>query len=132
DVAGKGVPAALLMAKLSSDVRYCLLSEPELTKAINKLNDLVYQSAGQMDRFITLAGVVLDAAEHTVTIVNAGHVMPMLYRASTGTVEDAMPKSAGGMPMGIMDGQSYEAHRLTLAPGDSLLLCSDGVTDAVS
>jgi serine phosphatase RsbU (regulator of sigma subunit)/pSer/pThr/pTyr-binding forkhead associated (FHA) protein len=132
DVAGKGVAAALLMAKLSSDVRYCLLSEGELTKAIAKLNDLVYLSAGQMDRFITLAGAVLDATNHEVTLVNAGHVMPMLFRSSSGTLEDAMPKEAGGLPMGIMDGQTYEAHRLRLAPGDSLMLFSDGVTDAVS
>jgi serine phosphatase RsbU (regulator of sigma subunit)/pSer/pThr/pTyr-binding forkhead associated (FHA) protein len=132
DVAGKGVAAALLMAKLSSDIRYCLLSEAELTKAIDKLNDLVYQSAGQMDRFITLAGAVLDAAGHTVTLVNAGHVVPLLYRGATGAVEPAMPKETGGLPLGIMDGQSYEAHRLPLAPGDCLLLFSDGVTDAVS
>ena len=92
DVAGKGVAAALLMAKLSSDVRYCLLTEPELTKAVSKLNDLVYLSAGQMDRFITLAGAVLDAGEHVVSMVNAGHVMPMLYRAATGVLEDAMPQ----------------------------------------
>jgi serine phosphatase RsbU (regulator of sigma subunit) len=132
DVAGKGVAAALLMAKLSSDIRYCLLSEVELTRAVAKLNDLVYQSAGQMDRFITLGATVLDAADHSVTLVNAGHVMPLLYRQATKTIEDAMPKEAGGLPMGIMDGQVYEAHRLSLAPGDCLLLFSDGVTDAVS
>jgi serine phosphatase RsbU (regulator of sigma subunit)/pSer/pThr/pTyr-binding forkhead associated (FHA) protein len=132
DVAGKGVAAALLMAKLSSDLRYCLLSEAELTKGIDKLNDLVYQSAGQMDRFITLAGAILDTADNSVTLVNAGHVMPLLYRGAKGTLDDAMPKETGGLPMGIMDGQSYGAHRLTLAPGDCLMLFSDGVTDAVS
>jgi serine phosphatase RsbU (regulator of sigma subunit)/pSer/pThr/pTyr-binding forkhead associated (FHA) protein len=132
DVAGKGVAAALLMAKLSSDVRYCLLSEPDLPKAIAKLNDLVYQSAGQMDRFITLAGGVLDGIDHMVTIVNAGHVMPLLYRGATSSLEDAMPKETGGLPMGIVDGQTYDAHRLPLAPGDCLLLFSDGVPDAVS
>ncbi len=132
DVAGKGVAAALLMAKLSSDVRFCLLSEADLPHAIGKLNDLVYQSAGQMDRFITLAGAVLDASTHTVTLVNAGHVMPMLYCGATGKLADAMPKEAGGLPMGIMDGQTYEAQRISLAPGDCLLLFSDGVTDAVS
>jgi sigma-B regulation protein RsbU (phosphoserine phosphatase) len=132
DVAGKGVAAALLMAKLSSDVRYCLLSEAELPKAINKLNDLVYLSAGKMDRFITLAGAVLDSTTNVVTIVNAGHVMPMIYRASTGALDDAMPKEAGGLPLGIMDGQSYEAYPVPVTPGDCLLLFSDGVPDAAS
>jgi len=132
DVAGKGVAAALLMAKLSSDVRFCLLTETELTKAINKLNDLVYLSAGKMDRFITLAGAILDSTNHVVTIVNAGHVMPMMYRASTGVLEDAMPKEAGGLPMGIMDGGTYESYQMSPQPGDCLLLFSDGVTDAVN
>jgi sigma-B regulation protein RsbU (phosphoserine phosphatase) len=96
------------------------------------LNDLVYLSAGQMDRFITLAGALLDATSHVVTLVNAGHVMPMLFRGATGAIEDAMPKETGGLPMGIMDGQTYDAHQVPLGPGDCLLLFSDGVPDAVS
>ncbi len=132
DVAGKGVAAALLMAKLSSDVRYCLLSEADLTTALAKLNDMVYLSAGQMDRFITLAGAVLDAGEHIISLVNAGQVMPMLFRTATGVLEDAMPKESGGLPMGIMDSQTYEAHRIPMVPGDCLVMFSDGVEDAVS
>jgi serine phosphatase RsbU (regulator of sigma subunit)/pSer/pThr/pTyr-binding forkhead associated (FHA) protein len=130
DVAGKGVAAALLMAKLSSDVRFCLLKEPELTRAINMLNDLVYQSAGKMDRFITLAGAILDSTRHDVAIVNAGHVMPMIYRAATGALEDAMPKEAGGLPLGIMEGTTYDSYTVAMVPGDTLLLFSDGVPDA--
>jgi serine phosphatase RsbU (regulator of sigma subunit)/pSer/pThr/pTyr-binding forkhead associated (FHA) protein len=132
DVAGKGVAAALVMAKLSSDVRYCLLSEADLPHAINKLNDLVYQSAGRMDRFITMAGAVLDWSSNVVTVVNAGHVTPMLYRAGDGSLGDAMPKEAAGLPLGIMDGQSYEAYPIPVAPGDCLLIFSDGVQDAAS
>ncbi len=130
DVAGKGVAAALLMAKLSSDVRFCLVAEPDLIKAVNKLNELVYQSAGKMDRFITLAGAVLDSNKHAVTIVNAGHQMPMVYRGATGELEDAMPKEAGGLPLGIMDGTTYDSFELPIVPGDTLLLFSDGVPDA--
>jgi sigma-B regulation protein RsbU (phosphoserine phosphatase) len=58
--------------------------------------------------------------------------MPMIYRAATGTLEDALPKAAGGLPMGIMEGQTYEATPVPLAPGECLLLFSDGVTDAVN
>ncbi|HEX5273448.1 MAG TPA: SpoIIE family protein phosphatase [Gemmataceae bacterium] len=130
DVAGKGVAAALLMAKLSSDFRFCLVAEPDLINAINKLNDLVYLSAGKMDRFITLAGAVLDSGKHLVTIVNAGHAMPMVYRGASGALEDAMPKEAGGLPLGIMDGTTYEAYALPMVPGDTLVLFSDGVPDA--
>ncbi len=130
DVAGKGVAAALLMAKFSSDVRFCLLSEQDLSAAVAALNELVCQSAGQMDRFITLAAAVLDAAAHTVTLVNAGHMTPLLFRAATGKVEDAMPNKAAGLPMGILEGQTYETCSVRLEPGDSLFLFSDGVTDA--
>src|SRR5436190_2740181 len=78
DVAGKGVPAALLMAKLSSDARFCLLTEAELHHAIAKLNDLLYQFTSEMDRFVTLAAAVLDSERHTVTLLSAGHPSPLL------------------------------------------------------
>lgn len=130
DVAGKGVAAALLMAKLSSDVRFCLVSEGELTAAIGRLNDLVCESAGKMDRFITFAAAVLDATTNTVSLVNAGHLLPLVYRAATGTIEDAMPKKTVGLALGVLEGQVYDAVEVTLNPGDSLLIFSDGVPDA--
>src|SRR6266700_2709654 len=80
DVAGKGVPAALLMAKLSSDARFALLKESEPARAISVLNDLLYPNTSQMDRFVTLAAALLDPATHQVTLVNAGHPSPLLIR----------------------------------------------------
>src|SRR5262249_27844647 len=65
DVAGKGVPAALLMAKLSSDARFCMLTEPRAAAAISRLNASFHQ-AGLTERFVTLAVAVLDPATHTV------------------------------------------------------------------
>jgi serine phosphatase RsbU (regulator of sigma subunit) len=131
DVAGKGVPAALLMAKLSSDTRFSLLTEADPGRAISNLNDLLYEFTSQMDRFVTLAVAVVDPTRHLVRLVNAGHLPPLLYRPGSGAVE-AMPKERAGVPLGIMEGYSFEAHALNLQPGDSLLLFSDGVTDAVS
>jgi serine phosphatase RsbU (regulator of sigma subunit)/pSer/pThr/pTyr-binding forkhead associated (FHA) protein len=132
DVAGKGVTAALLMAKLSSDARFCLLTEPDLPRAIERLNDLLLQQAGKLDRFVTLAAALLDPATHTVTVVSAGHMAPFYYKRATGTVEDAMPKDVAGMPLGILPGDKYTAFTMTLQPGDCLLLFTDGVTDAVN
>jgi serine phosphatase RsbU (regulator of sigma subunit) len=132
DVAGKGVPAALLMAKLSSDARFCLLTEPELPRAVDKLNELLVLQAGQLDRFVTLVGVLLDPAENTATQLSAGHMSPLLYRRSTGSVQDSMSRDMAGLPLGIMEGADYTANQLVLQPGDSLLLYTDGVIDAVN
>ncbi len=132
DVAGKGAAAALLMAKLSSDLRYCLLSEPDVTQAIALLNKEVYRSAGQLDRFITLASALLDTSTGEITLVNAGQETPLLYRGSTGEVVEAHDRDRGGMPMGIMDGQTYDAMTVLLNPGDTLVMFSDGVTDAMN
>ena len=132
DVAGKGVAAALLMAKLSSDARYCLLTQTEVITALARLNDLVCQGAGQMDRFITLATVILDAVRHTALVINAGHMSPLLYRGTDKTITQTVSRKDSALPMGIMEGQTYSPCEVSLAPGDSLILFSDGVTDAAS
>src|SRR5262249_47566260 len=79
DVAGKGMPAALLMARLSSESRSCLLTERHPTGAMARLNDLLHPITSPMDRFVTLVMAVLDPAQHTVTLVNAGHPTPLHY-----------------------------------------------------
>jgi serine phosphatase RsbU (regulator of sigma subunit) len=131
DVAGKGVSAALLMAKLSSDARFCFWAEPNPGAAVSKLNDLLYEFASPLDRFVTLAAAVLDPARHTVTLVNAGHPSPLLYRKAGGALQDAVPRATAGVPLGMLEGFAYESCQLTLQPGDNLLLFSDGVPDAL-
>jgi serine phosphatase RsbU (regulator of sigma subunit) len=129
DVAGKGIPAALLMAKLSSDARFSLLTEADSGRAISKLNDLLCEFTGQMDTFVTLALAVLDPKTHVVTLVSAGHPAPILVRKSK-QYEDAMPPKSAGLPLGVAEGFPYEACQVTLEPGDSLLLFTDGVPEA--
>jgi serine phosphatase RsbU (regulator of sigma subunit)/pSer/pThr/pTyr-binding forkhead associated (FHA) protein len=129
DVAGKGVSAALLMAKISSDARFCMLTEPNLGQAVFKLNALM-QEAGMLDRFVTLTACVLDSTRHEVSFVNAGHLPPLLYRKQTDKIDEGMPRDLAGFPLGVADGFPYEAHTVPLQPGDSVLLFTDGVTDA--
>jgi serine phosphatase RsbU (regulator of sigma subunit)/pSer/pThr/pTyr-binding forkhead associated (FHA) protein len=131
DVAGKGVPAALLMAKLSSDARFSLLSEPNLAAAITVLNDLLYQHTSQMDRFVTLAASLLDPATHRVTLVNAGHPAPLVYRRSSEQLEKADTQDVIGLPLGVSEGVAYRSNEFQLAPGDFVLVFSDGVTEAM-
>jgi len=125
----QGCPCRLLMSKVSSDARFTLLTEPGLAETVYKLNELM-QEAGLLDRFVTLGACLLDPASHQVTCVSAGHMPPVIYRKATGTLEEATPRDLAGFPLGVADGIPYEASTITLEPGDSLLLYTDGVTEA--
>jgi serine phosphatase RsbU (regulator of sigma subunit) len=131
DVAGKGVPAALLVAKLSSEVRFSLVTEPDPAKAITNLNDEMFRG-GLHDRFVTLSVLVLDPVAHVLTIVNAGHLPPKLYRGGTGLLTDAIEHDVTGLPLGVVPEYSYEARTVSLEPGDTVTVYTDGVTDALN
>jgi sigma-B regulation protein RsbU (phosphoserine phosphatase) len=135
DVAGKGVPAALLMAKLSAEARACLLtSGGDPVKAVATLNNVLVELflAGNMDRFVTLAAAVLDPARHAVTLLNAGHMAPLLFCPGSGTLVDAVDAELTGPPLGLIEGYAYPPGEITIQPGDSLLLYTDGVTDSLN
>jgi serine phosphatase RsbU (regulator of sigma subunit) len=131
DVAGKGVPAALLVAKLSSEVKFSLVTEPDLAKAVTLLNDQMIRG-GLQDRFVTLAAMVLDPHTNQITVVNAGHMSPKLYRGADGALGEAITNDTTGLPLGVMPGFEYEAATLALEPGDTVTVFTDGVTDAMN
>jgi serine phosphatase RsbU (regulator of sigma subunit)/pSer/pThr/pTyr-binding forkhead associated (FHA) protein len=130
DVAGKGVPAALLMAKISADARFCILTAPGPPQAISHLNHAQHE-AGLTERFVTLVAAVLDPVHHTVNVVNAGHPSPVVYRKATGSIEEATTPEISGLPIGVIDNYEYRACQVQLGPGDAVLIYSDGVTDAM-
>lgn len=130
DVAGKGVAAALLMAKLSAEVRFCMLTEPDPAKSVTLLNDQLIRG-GIGDRFVTLAVLVIDPAAHQVTVVNAGHINPMKLTAKAEFAEVISNKESG-LPVGLTAGYPYLAKVVPLEAGDTLLVLTDGVTDAES
>lgn len=126
DVAGKGVAAALLMAKLSAEARVSLVSEPSPVKAIQKLNRAL---TGILDdRFVTLVLMVIDLDSHVVTIANAGHLPPIVRRRD-GAVELA-GEAMSGLPLGVVDDFPYNEFSISLAPGDTLVAYTDGITEA--
>ncbi len=131
DVSGKGVAAALLMAKLSVDTRFCLLTEPDPAVAFNRLNSLIYKW-GFADRFVTLLVAIVDPVNHIATILNAGHPSPMIHHGSTGGVESAFSADMIGLPLGIVEDTQYDSGEISLQPGDSILAFTDGVTEAVN
>jgi serine phosphatase RsbU (regulator of sigma subunit) len=129
DVAGKGVPAALFMSKLSSDARFSLLTEPDPARAVAKLNNLLAEFAQQADRFVTLVLAVLDPARHTLTLVSAGHPSPLLYRPAGGPMGEVFNRKLAGPPLGVLEDMAYSAVQASLGPGESLILFTDGVLD---
>ena len=131
DVAGKGVPAAMLMAKLSAEARFAFLMEPNPAKAVTLLNQqLVHGGIG--DRFVTLAALVIDPATHSVTIVNAGHQTPLMYLCNGRTSHVCVGDTNVGLPLGVLDGYEYESDHLVLEPNQTLVVFTDGVTDALN
>lgn len=132
DVAGKGMAAALLMARLFSESRSCFLTEHEPSAAISKLNQQLFPFTNPIDRFVTLASAVLDPTTHTLTLVNAGHPAPLWYHQAERAFSKAVPMENDGALLGVAENCQYPCFQLTLEPGDCLLMFSDGVTDAQS
>jgi sigma-B regulation protein RsbU (phosphoserine phosphatase) len=129
DVSGKGVSAALLMAKLSGEVRYCLASESSPAAAVSRIN-ASFSGSGWQDRFVTFVLAVLDAEENEITLVNAGH-MPPLLRYGAGLVEPIGGDQAG-LPLGVDADFQYEQYTRSFAAGDFLTLFTDGISEAMN
>jgi serine phosphatase RsbU (regulator of sigma subunit) len=128
DVSGKGVSAALMMAKFSGDTRYCILTENSPSAAANELNHLLF-AAGIDEKFITLSLSILDVERRTLALSSAGHPPIMIRRASSGRVEEVGEEIAG-FPLGIIPGPDYRHKEVSLQTGDVVIVYSDGVTDA--
>ena len=125
DVAGKGMPAALLMTNLHASVRAHVESETKLPLVMARLNRSIHQAV-RGERFITLVLIAIDRATGEFKYVNAGHNPPYLVHAS-GEIEML---SIGGLLLGMFLEATYESATLRLDPGDVLVLYSDGVTEA--
>ncbi len=129
DVAGKGMPAALLMARLYSSTRYQLFTNPDPAAALSGLNTDV-ASSGLGHRFITFVLMLLEPGTGEVTIVNAGHLAPLLRRPDGTVISVAQRES--GLPLGIIPDQKYLSVKLRLEPGDLLIAYTDGITEALN
>ena len=126
DVAGKGVPAALLMASLGATVHaLMLLPDTTITSRVEHLNRLLYE-VSSASHYATLFHCLYDPNFRTLTYINAGHNPPYLLRAD-GSVERL---TCGGSVVGLLPGATYENGSLLLGPGDLLLAYTDGITEA--
>ncbi|WP_437228813.1 SpoIIE family protein phosphatase [Planctomicrobium sp. SH661] len=129
DVAGKGMPAALLMARLYSSMRFQLLTKRTLEEAVSGLNEEI-SSSGLGHRFITFLVMLIDPNENTLKIVNAGH-LPPLKRSADGQVT-VLARESASLPLGIMPELAYESATVQIAPGDTIIAYTDGVSEAMN
>jgi serine phosphatase RsbU (regulator of sigma subunit) len=125
DVAGKGSPAALLMALLLAVLRTLVDEELEPCALVARLNRQICRHS-PASRFITLFYAMYTPGAGTLTYVNAGQNPPLLRR-SNGSIERL---EGTGIALGMFEGSSYETRETIVQPGDLLILYSDGVTEA--
>ena len=125
DVAGKGSPAALLMALLLAVLRTLVDEDLEPTVLMSRLNAQICRHS-PASRFITLFFAVYDPSHGRLSYVNAGQ-NPPLVRRTDGTYERL---GATGVALGMFDQSTYTAMETSLQPGEMLVLYSDGITEA--
>ncbi|MCC6748431.1 MAG: SpoIIE family protein phosphatase [Deltaproteobacteria bacterium] len=126
DVTGKGVSAALLMARLTSDIRHYSTAEASPASVLGWLNENLLLT-GQDDMFATVLYLVLDPATGVVTFCNAGHLRPLLRQVDGEVIELEGPSN---MAVGVLPDQDFQEQSLELLPGECILLCTDGVAEA--
>jgi sigma-B regulation protein RsbU (phosphoserine phosphatase) len=128
DVSGKGVPAALYMAKLGSDLRTLAFTEKDPAAALERLNDLLAERS-RRGMFATLLYIELDSRTGTLSISNAGH-LPLIIKKTDGSVKKL--STTGGSPLGILTGMKFGQESATLDPGDIVILYTDGIIEAMN
>lgn len=129
DVAGKGISAALLMARLYSAARFHLLSSPNAATALTGLNTEL-ASSGLGHRFITAVVAIIDPAKKEMVIANAGHPPPVV-RTAAGELR-VLGRNDSGLPLGVLPNQVFTEARLPFEPGDTLTLYTDGIHESMN
>jgi serine phosphatase RsbU (regulator of sigma subunit) len=126
DVCGKGVPASLFMAVTQTIMRLVVRFDQDLQTEINSANNLVAAN-NREEMFTTLFCGLLDVSSGTMTYCNCGHNAPLVLRKDASTFETLR---TCGPPLGVLDESNYVPRSIALAPGDVLVLYTDGVTEA--
>ena len=128
DVAGKSIPAAMLMATFQASLRTLAVTQSSLGDLTTSINRYACTNSQGGLRFTTAFLAELDPAMRALTYINAGHNQPMLCRKS-GALERL---DVGGLPIGISADAPYQSGNVVLAPGDWLVIFTDGVVEALN
>ncbi len=126
DVAGKSIPAALLMATVQASLKTLARTPLNVSELVGKMNEYACTNSQDGRRFTTAFIAEYDPQTRTLTYVNAGHNPPIVRRASGGMER----LETGGIPIGILNSPAYASAAVTLQPGDWVVMFSDGVVEA--
>lgn len=128
DVAGKSIPAALLMATFQASLKTLSATPTSLTELVVAMNRYACSNSQNGLRFTTAFLAQYAPETRRLTFVNAGHNAPMLLRASGSQIIERL--TDGGLPLGIMADTVYQSREIELHPGDWLLIFTDGLVEA--
>lgn len=131
DVSGKGVPAAIFMARITSETKVALLLSPQDPAAALQVLNRATCTAGATGKFMTMVLCVLDPVRHRLEIASAGHMSPIIRRQS-GTLEEPATEEIRGLPIGAAEQSDFRTVETTLEVGDSVVLFSDGITESLN
>ena len=128
DVSGKGVPAALFMMASRTLLKGSAIGLNEPGRVLQEVNDLLYDDNDAM-MFVTVLYAVYNPATRELTYANGGHNLPVIVHSDGSNT--VMP-STNGIALGILAGGEFEQNIITCAPGDTVVLYTDGVTEAIN
>ena len=127
DVSGKGLPASLLMANTQATLRGQTLINPSARECMERSNKLLFDSTSA-EKFVTMFYSILDTSSHQLSYSNAGHDNP--YLLSPGG--QCKRLIVGGVPLSIFEHFPFEEDTITMEPGEVLVICSDGIAEAMN
>jgi sigma-B regulation protein RsbU (phosphoserine phosphatase) len=127
DVADKGVPAALFMALSRTILRTVAFNRQDPAQVLMRANEIIAREA-RSDLFVTVFYGVWDPTTERLTYANAGHNPPLLWQPNSGF--QALP--GRGVALGVLPEIQMKSTSLALRPGDTIILYTDGVTEALN
>ena len=128
DVSDKGVPAALFMMSSRTLLKGSAIGHGAPGDVLSEVNDLLNED-NETFMFVTVVYAVFDPPTGDVTYANGGHNNPLLVRSDGSSEELPM---TGGIALGVMPGLEYRQNSVTLSPGETLVLYTDGVSEAMN
>ena len=127
DLSGKGMPAALLMSNLQATIRGQTMVNATTAECLHRSNKILFHNTPP-EKFATFFYGILDPGNHSLVYSNAGHNYPFLFKKG----KEPVQLKESGIVLGCMEPFPFTEEKISLKPGETLLIYSDGITEAVN